>query len=303
MTKTLIIDPGHGGPDHGAIGHGIREKDWNLRMSQYIYNRLQQLGMDVAMTRYNDIGLDAEARTKIVRESGATHCISNHFNSFSDPSADGVETIHSIYADRSDAYAMCKAIVDETGLRFRRVFSKKGTNGDWYFMHRLTGNVKTTIIEYGFLSNRRDVTYYMDSKRFYGAAEAMVKQLCALYGVHYKSESDIEQDVKTENIGTLKVALQDLKLTTNKWKTQVVDVKGTATLKHNVHVYAGSPNFNDWVGVFDAGTEINFINLSIPHHSDLVWMAFEDRFSNRILQIPIGTVEGFNRGEIWIDIH
>ena len=47
--KTIIIDAGHGGKDPGAIAFGIKEKDWNLKMSNYQYKRLKDLGAKVSM--------------------------------------------------------------------------------------------------------------------------------------------------------------------------------------------------------------------------------------------------------------
>ena len=53
MAK-VVIDPGHGGNDPGASGNGIIEKEYTLKISQYIYDRLRQLGLDVKMTRTTD---------------------------------------------------------------------------------------------------------------------------------------------------------------------------------------------------------------------------------------------------------
>ena len=306
MVKTdveKLIDPGHGGRDVGAIGNGIREKDWNLRMSLYQYNRLKQLGVKVGMTRMTDTYIGSDARGRIVRESGADMCISNHFNAFSDASANGVETIHSRFASPDHARKLAEKIAKTSGLHYRRVFFEPWGNNDYYFMHRLTGNVKTTIIEYGFLTNRKDANYYMNDANFYKVAESVVEVMCELAGVPYKSQAELEASVSVEkNTGSLDVALQDLKLTENEWKTQVVDVRGVARLKHNIHTYKGSPNFNDWHGLFDAGTEIEFHNMSIPFNSDLVWFAFKDRFTGETLQLPIGTVDDFNNGKLWVEI-
>ena len=41
MAKKIVIDPGHGGNDSGAVGNGIIEKDYNLMISKYIYDRLK----------------------------------------------------------------------------------------------------------------------------------------------------------------------------------------------------------------------------------------------------------------------
>ena len=38
-NKKIVIDAGHGGTDSGAVGNGIIEKDLNLKISKYMYNR------------------------------------------------------------------------------------------------------------------------------------------------------------------------------------------------------------------------------------------------------------------------
>mgnify|MGYP001385375799 CR=1 FL=1 len=184
--KSLIIDPGHGGTDSGAVGFGVREKDWNLKMSIYQYNRLKELGANVAITRTTDKTLDSKARTDLIR-SKYDYCMSNHFNAF-DSKANGVETIHSIHASPSIAKRLADVIVKESGLRFRRVFSRKHPsikNADYYFMHRLTGTTQTIIVEYGFIDNKTDHEFYKNEDNFYRVAEAVVKEWCSILGVKY----------------------------------------------------------------------------------------------------------------------
>ena len=77
MAKSIIIDPGHGGTDPGAIGFGVREKDWNLRISMYQYERLKELGAKVAITRTSDVTLDPVPRTNKIKNKYDV-CISNH---------------------------------------------------------------------------------------------------------------------------------------------------------------------------------------------------------------------------------
>lgn len=80
MAK-LIIDPGHGGNDPGGgSNEHWKEKDLVLDISLYQYQRFRELGVSVEITRTKDVTLSPDERTKIVRESGAKYCISNHIN-------------------------------------------------------------------------------------------------------------------------------------------------------------------------------------------------------------------------------
>ena len=82
--KRIVIDPGHGGSDSGAVGNGIIEKDYNLKISQYIADRLKQLGADVYLTRSTDETLSPDDRTKRVLNAFGNDkdvlVISNHIN-------------------------------------------------------------------------------------------------------------------------------------------------------------------------------------------------------------------------------
>ena len=62
MAKKVVVDAGHGGNDPGTIANGIVEKDYTLLISKYIKDRLEQLGIDVSLTRDKDEDLDSSNR-------------------------------------------------------------------------------------------------------------------------------------------------------------------------------------------------------------------------------------------------
>ena len=80
----VVIDAGHGGSDPGASGNGIIEKDLNLLISKYMYDRLRELGIPVKMTRTTDETLDSTARSKRITDAFGIGkdviVISNHIN-------------------------------------------------------------------------------------------------------------------------------------------------------------------------------------------------------------------------------
>lgn len=182
---TLIIDAGHGGSDPGATAFATKEKDWNLKMSRYQHHRLTQLGAKVNLTRSTDQTLSTTQRTDKIKNK-FNYCISNHFNAFNG-TARGIETIHSIHANPQMASEIAHAIAKSTNLPLRRIFSRQmSRNLDWYFMHRLTGSTQTIIIEYGFLDNLTDFTFYQNEAHFYQAAEAVIKVLCPYLKIRYQ---------------------------------------------------------------------------------------------------------------------
>ena len=180
----IINDAGHGGSDPGANGFGQREKDWTLEASQYVNKRLNELGIQSTQTRTKDVGLSASERTNIVKASGAEVCLSHHYNAYMGK-GEGVETIYSIYSDDGLATKIAYAIRD-VGQKFRRVFKREGKSGDYYYMHRLTGSVKTIIIEYGFIDNATDYGKMKSIAYREKMYEAVVKVMCGYFKVAYK---------------------------------------------------------------------------------------------------------------------
>ncbi|WP_077622216.1 N-acetylmuramoyl-L-alanine amidase family protein [Sediminibacillus massiliensis] len=186
MKPILIIDPGHGGADSGGGSNSVwKEKDFNLRLSKYQYNRYRELDIPVAMTRMADLTLSPETRVKKVLDSGAKYCHSNHVNS---GGGDGAEVIHSIHSNGKMAGMIADELSSE-GQNVRRVFTRTlptVSNQDYYYMNRKTGKVETIIIEYGFADSQRDdVPQLTNSWERY--AEAVVRSFCKFTGYAYRS--------------------------------------------------------------------------------------------------------------------
>src|SRR5699024_5945660 len=204
MSKSIILDAGHGGSDVGATGNGLLEKNLTLKMTNYQYKRLKELGAKVQRTRSDDQTVSSTKRTQIVRQSGADVCISNHFNA-SNGKGRGVETIHSYLAKNTFAKNLANAIVKTSGLPLRRVFTRRLNNGkDYYFMHRQTGSVRTVIIEYGFIDNKQDMNYFKNDTNFYKVAEVIVKEICKEIGISYKPKDKGSQSLYKVQTGAFK---------------------------------------------------------------------------------------------------
>ena len=80
----IVIDPGHGGEDSGAIGNNQYEKDYTLKISKYMYDRLRELGVPVTLTRDADVTLTPMERVnRILSAYGDGKdviVLSNHIN-------------------------------------------------------------------------------------------------------------------------------------------------------------------------------------------------------------------------------
>ena len=80
-SKTIFLDPGHGGRDSGAYYYGIAEKDLNLQVSRKLRKRLEELGYTVLTSRDSDVDVDfVTERSRMVNKTNADFFISIHFN-------------------------------------------------------------------------------------------------------------------------------------------------------------------------------------------------------------------------------
>lgn len=179
----IWLDAGHGGNDPGASAFGVVEKDWTLDIDDRIAEILSHNNIRYERTRTSDITVTPSIRASRVRNSGADYCISSHINA---GGGEGAETIHSIYSDTGKELAeLILEELGEIGLNKRRAFSREGSNGDYYYMHRNTGSVTTIIVEYGFIDNENDNNYLSQARNRQRCAEAVVKGIFKLEGINY----------------------------------------------------------------------------------------------------------------------
>ncbi|MCM8804738.1 MAG: N-acetylmuramoyl-L-alanine amidase [Candidatus Omnitrophica bacterium] len=101
---VIVIDPGHGGSDNGAIGnYGLKEKDVNLdvaiRLEKYLKKQLSDTSVDIFLTRREDIFISLEERVNIAKSLNADIFFSIHTNSsrFNRENATGFETFYPYY--------------------------------------------------------------------------------------------------------------------------------------------------------------------------------------------------------------
>ena len=185
-VRKVIIDPGHGGTDSGATGNNLLEKDYNLLISKYMYDRFKELGVPVAITRDSDTTLSPSDRVNTILNkfgnSSDVILISNHVNS------GGGEGAEVIYALRNKD-TLAKNILNNigtTGQETRKYYQRRlpsDTSKDYYFIHRNTGNLEPLIVEYGFIDNTKDVGFLKENYK--ELAEAVISAVANYIGVPY----------------------------------------------------------------------------------------------------------------------
>ncbi len=118
--RRIVIDPGHGGHDSGAIGpDGIMEKDVVLAIGLKLRKMLQEeLGLDVVMTRSTDVFIPLEERTAIANKVGADLFISIHANAALNHNASGIETY---YLNLAKTEKVAQLAAKENGTSLQKV--------------------------------------------------------------------------------------------------------------------------------------------------------------------------------------
>lgn len=185
-VRKVIIDPGHGGTDSGATGNNLLEKDYNLLISKYMYDRFKQLGVPVAITRDSDTTLSPTDRVNTILNkfgnSSDVILISNHVNS---GGGEGAEVIYALRNKDTLARRILENI-GATGQEARKYYQRRlpsDTSKDYYFIHRNTGNLEPLIVEYGFIDNTKDVEFLKENYK--ELAEAVISAVANYIGVPY----------------------------------------------------------------------------------------------------------------------
>jgi N-acetylmuramoyl-L-alanine amidase len=149
---VVVIDPGHGGPDPGAVGiNGLRETDIVLPVGRQVAALLQQQGIQVVLTRQDERDLGLEPRVQIAERSNADLFVSIHANaiSLSRPDVNGIETYYYSSSGLPLAQTIHRSMVQGTGSIDRGVRQAR------FYVIRNT-SMPAVLLELGFVTGRED---------------------------------------------------------------------------------------------------------------------------------------------------
>ncbi|NLC63863.1 MAG: hypothetical protein GX759_07375 [Thermoanaerobacterales bacterium] len=156
----ILLDPGHGGKDSGASANGLREKDITLQLAKKINDELDEFGIEVALTREDDVYMELAQRIRPCDIS-----VSIHVNA---GGGQGLETWISIFnksvESRKLGKSIHKNILELVPFKDRGLKSKKNSagNADYLFMIRKPVGVPV-LVECGFIDNTEDVKIIRNS--------------------------------------------------------------------------------------------------------------------------------------------
>lgn len=168
---VIVLDPGHGGHDPGAVAFGTNEKDLNLKVAEFTKEYLSKYyGVKILMTREDNTFLSLSERYRFSNENNADLFVSLHMNASKSHKLKGA----SVYISRQEEFYnqtkdlaesilenLCGLGIENEGVKTRK--SRK-SNADYYGVIRgnVANGIPAILIEHGYMDNKTDFAY-MDS--------------------------------------------------------------------------------------------------------------------------------------------
>ena len=169
IPPLVVIDPGHGGWDPGAMNGKINEKDIVLDISLEVEKLLKEKNIDYYMLRSDDTYVSLEDRARIANEKKGRLFISIHINSFTDAAQSGILTAYNPYSPiGKDMAIIMQSKIKNLGMRNREIMPRPNL-----YVLRHT-EMPALLLEIGFLSNKNDLKLLTDNKFQKNCAQQIV---------------------------------------------------------------------------------------------------------------------------------
>jgi N-acetylmuramoyl-L-alanine amidase len=198
--KVIMLDPGHGGPDGGAVGkNNLIEKDVSLNISLILRDYLQEAGALVLMTRETDKDLahqgtkglrrrkneDLRTRANKINESGADIFISIHLNAIPSPKWHGAQTFFNPSKEESEFIS--KFVQDEIRRNLENTNRYAKPINGVYILKAV--NIPGALVEVGFLSNAHE-SELLKTEQYQRKVAASIYQGILRYYTNEKAPSN-----------------------------------------------------------------------------------------------------------------
>lgn len=178
--RIIIIDPGHGGKDPGAVRDSAIEKSIALKVGTLVKQKLEQDGAVVKMTRTGDTFPTLNERVQYAKNQFGEVFVSIHANAATNKSAKGTETYYSVSSNDNEkedfalASAINKQIVNNAKM------NNRGVKRADYVVLRGT-IIPAVLVELGFVSNAEDRAKLTDDAYIEIYAQSIYKGIVEYY--------------------------------------------------------------------------------------------------------------------------
>ena len=166
--RKIVIDPGHGGEDCGALRGSITEKAITLDVSKRVRDILVKQGYEVHMTREVDKTVSLQDRVEFSENLNPDIFVSIHVNSSEKPAITGLETHYYHQESLSLAQTVHAAMVSNINSNNRGLFKSK-----FYVINHTTS--PAILVEIGFISNEGERAELISEKRKQATAKAIAE--------------------------------------------------------------------------------------------------------------------------------
>ena len=222
----IVIDPSKGGNEVGVTGNGIIEKDFNLLISNYIYDRLKELGADVKIIRTSDETLsNSERANRIINSYGNNKEVVALSNRLSN-SGNDVEIIYAL-RNKDTLAKSIKDNLENNNIKVNKYYqrrSEQDTSKDFNPIQSSTGSIETIIVDYGNVNDQIEANNLKNNYKTY--AESIIKSLANYQGIPYflEGEEDVYIVKKGDNLYSIAA----------KYNTTVNEIKKLNNLSSNL---------------------------------------------------------------------
>ena len=230
MNYKVVINPVGGGSDIGLKSGNVLEKNVSLLVSNYIKNRLDELGIENVITRTGDNNISLDERIDFIDSSfGFSDDVIVITNGLSSSSVPGVEIIYALRD--SDRFAKILAEQFENSdidiNKYYQLRMEEDTFFDSDYIIRNTGDSEIVIINYASVSNSNDLNKFVNNYEDYGEAVVRAIAIYTKNGYVPTSKGDYYTVKKGDSLYSIArlydVSVEDLK-TFNKLVSNVLAI-------------------------------------------------------------------------------
>lgn len=146
---VIVLDPGHGGHESGAVWGGVREKHLNLSIARRVEAILRSRGYTTVMTRRNDVFISLGYRARVANQFRRSVLVSIHCNSDSRQRGRGIETYYAGPAGKRLARQIHRRLDARTSTPNRGL-------KPCHFRVLCRADCPAALVECGFLSSKSE---------------------------------------------------------------------------------------------------------------------------------------------------